>query len=785
MISLKFLSRRICTLRLLRFSLLLFVVSLILGCKSSNESSQRNTGALEKPYNPQMQQLEFRAAYKGILVNARAEVYLANGEQVDWSRIIGFGTSDVDGWFSIALDERLEGSSIVLKVVAAEGESISICSVVVGGCDGAAFGETFVVQEDFTLYLGIPNLNFDNLYSISALSDIAFSLADRKRLEPNFNERLLNANAELTNLFGISAPLETLPIINISDEAELAGSSVAAIRASLLNSSIISASTAEYSIKSDTGLPFFKDQLLALGIPGNSNLDVIVSKLDIYDQMSELLTVTGLDRDNPLLAGQIKASEYLAFVERSNRFEMGSTDIKLVPPLPEQAKRFVETLRQIAASIDFSQLSSITNFDTFLGGGTDGVFEGLGVSFSELDVLGSDESKAIFSSLSRVFIAVLKAQIVDLSSSEIPQVVDSIPLNPRKENGEYLFQINSFVDGCLGQETCNTRVDLEISSDFDVPDGDEDGLGLTILGVTYSISGTLAFGSTQFELNTRNQVFDLTTLDIKLPQGRQFTDDLDSLSVSVETAVLRLPFVETMSDDNKIVRLNGVVDVSLENLSLDYATEESSAGLDAGLLNKLTKVGYRVKHLDYLNFNIASAASSNVEDTFLGALNVSTTKPINSDSIEFVQKVTETCEVSAPSTCTDRQSSIGLEGETEDHFAELNASVLFKANLAGVVDPLLMQISGYRTSPSSSEIDQMRLAQPDQSIVLSGEFTNTGVNRLDAVNQDGLTMKIDMPEGGGERFGGIWSANGEQLATMKDFRTWLKITFRDGYFVSM
>jgi hypothetical protein len=136
------------------------------------------------------------------------------------------------------------------------------------------------------------------------------------------------------------------------------------------------------------------------------------------------------------------------------------------------------------------------------------------------------------------------------------------------------------------------------------------------------------------------------------------------------------------------------------------------------------------------------------------------------------------------SSCEEVGSDTVIEGETPNNYLKLTASAGFKAKLKGISEPVILELSGTRESPTANAINNLKVSYPGHAVSLNGTFNNNGgITALDAVNLDGTRLNLKTVNG--KRSGILETPTKEKVADLIDMGQWIKIQYTNGDFESL
>jgi hypothetical protein len=316
---------------------------------------------------------------KGIVEGARVSVYpLIDGLVTE--EMIGQTISDVEGFYQLSIPLKYHGQPAV--IIAELNDSWMACDLI-SGCGHQAFGEKVQLENSqLTLALGIPELFESSHYNLTVLTHLAFEKAKSELASihgaggglVDFTARitLTNSNSSIASSLGVIDHLPTHEILDITNQSERNSAKSSALHYSLLNGAVIDAAMKVYGTSDYAAvLEQLADQLKAEGIPGVAPDGVLeVSQVDVIDALIQsyqhLQRTDGVAYSEQL--SELFAARALYVNDPMAPHERGiSSNTTLMTSL-EKAKRMVESVREVALSLDLGKLVELSNLSGFVGG---------------------------------------------------------------------------------------------------------------------------------------------------------------------------------------------------------------------------------------------------------------------------------------------------------------------------------------------------------------------------------------------------------------------------------
>lgn len=767
-------------------SVLVFLL-LLAGCKSDETTSSTNE---DSPDFQKMADLvvQGRVGF-GAGPDARVDFYAVVGGKVDRQQFIGSASTDGLGYFSAAVARKYSREPILIEATLAANE---LRCIVIEGCgDGVDFSDLMPRARGATvLRLMVPHLLDKVGYQISLLSELASAEALSElsavsagtisgvgNLEAQFV--IAKANSKVASLFGIVDHLPTSALFDLTQMDEVLIASSPMVFSTAVESALLNECLDHIQSKNavSEAVSFCGNQYVDRGIPGQSAGPSDVSMLGILDGVVEVLSkLQQSGRDLSVEISGVLAQRGVILSQDSDEYSKGTPSDNINLPVIEKGKHFVENVRQIASSLNLTKIVAINNLPDYVGGEAAIALTDFGVKVDTSQLLKGQKPSGALSVLKKVTLTaadILAAQF----DIETGFTGDEIIARYEQVGTEHHIYFDQYLNTCdSGGLECSAYVDLKFVVELERIGGNAAVNLLNIKNLRFRISGTVTQEGYELSLNANSD----STIDyFELRQGSGVEEGLTL--VELVGAKIALP-IKIWSHDAALSHLfSGVLGFNVEHLLATHRNTDEEFESE-GVLHKINKTRVDLYSLAGLNSNFSGKISTESGDEFYAAMNVlQTSKPFEG-LLEYTSTSNENCELQEE--CVEVESETTFVGETAENFIGLTASVSYKANLQGVREPVQLQMSGSRKSPTETAVNSLKVTYPGHALSLSGQFNNSGgITAMDATNLDGMRMYINSD--GGKRQGAVTGPGGESVGVIEDGGDWVKIRFTDGYFVSM
>lgn len=728
---------------------------------------------------------------KGATEGARISVYPFIGGLIA-EEVIGQTFSEVDGFYQLSIPRKYYGQSAV--IIAQLNDSWMACDLI-SGCGLQEFGGKVQLENSqLTLTLGVPTLFESNHFNLTVLTHLAFEKAKSElafihEMENGVADltariKLSNSNASVASLLGIVDHLPTHKILDITNQSERSSAKSSVLHYSLLNGAVVDAAMKVYGTSDYAAvLEQLADQLKSKGIPGVAPAGVLeVSQVDVIDaliQSYQYLQITD-DVSYSEQLSELFAARALYVNDPAAPHERGISSETVSMTSLEKAKRMVESVREVALSLDLRKLVELSNLSGFVGGGVGEALEGFGVVVDTSELISSDKTGQVLTVLSISVRAALDALIAYYADGLVPEKVNGINVYHSIHNRRHSILINDEIDACEEEvDECFMPVNLQFSLELSSLGGSGAVSLLEIKGLDASFAGAIGDGGYQFffaDVDTRVKIGKLVL--------REGTDALAGQTlIDIQDWNFFVPFQIISSNTGGKVGLSGVIES--DGAALVVVMQESAETITVSDTATETVSAQSIELYELNKFNLSGSFSidTNSEDNFFAALNVIQERAPFSGRAVYKTSSKIVCHLEDDAQCETLEEESKIEGETVDSFVRLSASVGYKASLKGIKTPVLMQVSGSRLSPTLNNISTLKVSYPGYALALNGKFNNNGgITSLDAINLDGMHLYFDSVNG--KRVGAVETPAKEKVADIVDMGQWVKVHYLDGDFES-
>lgn len=760
----------------------------LLACKSDSLDGQTLTA--QEPEAPAVKPTSFRVQGRvaaPVIAGARVAVYPVTDNGVDWQREIGRSSTNASGGFYVNLDLEYLNTTAVLVVQDRPGETFLECILLTGCGVDAEYGGYYGINDSLQLRVGVSALSAGTVYNATLLTELAFALAEAesKTVDTDFRKLVMESNHRIASRFGIIGALPSRPIANIADMGELSGISNETIKYSAMAPAIIAAVVARYPQQSvPQAMQQFLGQYLITGVPNNSRISRVISFAGIYEHLLPLLAPYEQRLDLAVLLGEISALKVLAQNDEDNRFDKGTVSNVLGMSPTARAKAFVKQVRQVASSIDLNKIGSLGSLTSFVDGNALGALEAFGVEVRMDELTSSGEMDVVTEAFKRTLFAALHILGEYYSGRTVISPYDGVHFSFTSQGDYKQILFNGSVDGCPERDDhCAVDTNLSLAGTFNRLTGNTDEQIVTARGIDVKLTGSLAFQDLTVELLNDKQTIVSGPLYYQKSDFSQGEWQHEDHSFELEGLRFNMPFKIAHAGDSGRMTLNGMLGLTLNTAKGSYLSRRKSE-VENGQERVTEESQAVVDELHGVNLELGALLDNLQDDTFVAAVNIKqSVQP--QDTIMYVKKSSRLCPLAAVADCEAVESHSGFEGETETSYLGLTLSTTFKANLKGISEPVLIGLSGSRLGGELNKLNHLKVTYPGHALVLDADFNGSGgVSRLDAVNLEGMQMKIDT-RSTGVRHGSVTDFEGKSLADIRDMGEWIKISFADGFFESM
>lgn len=767
---------------------ILLVVLLLPACKGEDDRSTNGAGqAVQQPSGEIV--INGRVSI-GATKGATVRIFPITGGVVDRQQIIGSAVTDSLGFFSLRLPRKYDREPALVEVSLS---NVPLKCILVAGC---AFNVPFagIIEGGLSpppLRLMVPNLSEATDYQVSLLSELASSaaLADLAgiattsingmgTIEAQFV--IAKANTRVASRFGLVADLPSARVFDITSNEELLVADSQAIFSTVLESALL-AECAMLSSVGDyiEGMQACADQYNSRGIPGRSNseerevsmVQTLAAMVDVFEYLESL------ERDFSVEKSEVLTLHGVTLSQDPGEYSKGVASENINFPLVEKGKRFVENVRQIASSLNLTKVVALTNLSGFVNGEAAIALEDFGVNINASELLEGDKPTRALHALYAIMLhsADKVGAYYDLSTG-----FDSTAMDAQHDffNGEHHLFFDQYIRVCESPDgSCDVKVDMHVTIALDSLGGNALVNRLNVEQLKLKVEGTISQEGYELRLEPDSaSVIDF--LEFRKGSGAEEGITL----IELVGAKLKMPLTIRSYNGALSHLLKGVVAVDATHFLATFQRDSEELIAD-GMLHKNKKTMINIYSLAALNSNMSGKITTETGDDFYAAINILQGKEAFEGLLEYTSVSHQQCH--ALNECEDTGGESAFIGELEDSFVDLAASVSYKADLQGVREPVELQLSGYRTSPTESAINSLKITYPGHALHMNGQFNNKGgITSMSANNLDGIRMSIDS-QPAGKRYGAVSGPGGDKVGDVIDMGEWIMIRYPDGNFVSM
>ncbi|PCK02942.1 MAG: hypothetical protein COA42_21780, partial [Alteromonadaceae bacterium] len=247
-------------------------------------------------------------AAKGLVLGGVVTIHPVVNGVVDTGLVLGSGTTDANGRYSVTISDYDGGPFFVVISAAADGTTSMRCDLADGCGDGSQFGGSLALSPgNFELQAIVsPTLEDDVLVNISLLTGTVAAVAVNALQNSGgtstaaVTEAVANANAEVAGRFGVanSGDLTELPIIDLTNPSDFLFVSDNDVAYNLLNAAVVEALMADDdTLTVDIAVQRFYEQYVNNG--GLADTEVVdstaVTLAEILTEASDLIDVIELE----------------------------------------------------------------------------------------------------------------------------------------------------------------------------------------------------------------------------------------------------------------------------------------------------------------------------------------------------------------------------------------------------------------------------------------------------------------------------------------------------------
>lgn len=760
---------------------------LLFGCKSDEGGSL----PIQPNHEPEPTYFSFQGrVVAGVIYGAQVTLYpILEGSRADAP--IASTETGASGFFGFTeIPDQYRGLPAVIEV-AIDGAQI-VCDSV-RGCGDYRFGQSFVVDApEFILRASIPKLEADGVYNSTLLTHVGHVLASHlveqapagALNDEDVSRHFSNANAQVSRRFGVIGDLLSFAPTDLTSEAELREGESSDLYYSATNAALgesLRASTSGLGLWHS--LDEFAVEFAQNGLAGHSGMDndgvtkeLLLGRIsDIYNYLQAEL---GLDYTSAL--SELAVQRGLVLSEPFDRYTQSSGEIGLAAPI-EKAKTLVQDIRQIASSMNLSQLVTLTDMSALFSGNPSEIFEGFGVALDTSELLEGERLAPIITAAQAVAMTVLEALRSQLQEGFVPARINGIGVQHELVSGKHVITVVDVVDVCDKHAApCFVQSDIQFVFDIGTFGGNVEDSLLILTGTRTEISGGFFSAGYSVQVPGNGSEIMINRLAMTLGQGEETGKTL----IDIDNLYAEVPLQLVSTVDSQQTSIDGVLSAALEKLQTIFFTDDEVINTEENKVEVISTSVFELYQLKCLDLTLSGLVDLGQEDEFFAAFNLLQNVQGFSGLAEYRTREVRICDQWIES-CEDQEPESELIGETEENFIGISASIGFKAHLQGVREPAVVTISGSRESATDNVLNNMTVIYPGHAFRLNGRFSSRGdVLFLDARNQDGIHLYVDA-NSSGRRSGTITTQVGESLADIVDMGQWLQIRYHDGAFQSL
>ncbi|MCR6650326.1 MAG: hypothetical protein NVV73_01930 [Cellvibrionaceae bacterium] len=646
--------------------------------------------------------------------------------------------------------------------------------------------------------MAVPELRPGQNYSITPFSHMAFKFFVKDLVNLEGNESSLSliqaqnlisrANTRLASRFGLVADLPTLGQIDVTDPSEIGQAQSSVIRDSVLSSAILQSANHIYSNQAIANiLTSIAEQYVEVGLPGVIKSTKVVSYALLMrttkNILEELQLTKGLDLSQTISG--VQAELDLVSLEEPDQYSHGIESRTHSSPNLEKGVEFVSDVRRVANSLDLRKIAALGSLAQIMDGGASDLLQQFGINFGSSSILDGDGFRDIQAALGFVSEAVLASLIDYYANGVISSSHGDVLFTHSYSNNSHLFTFTSTIYTCEDGRSCPVDLSLGIRVQIDRFMGNASAriiaarsIGVDLVGFIRASNLTLNF------LDQESQIVLQRPL-IESISGEDGVWKIENYHVEGESIAVRLPIEfrqqDPMATELSRIRLSADVGEHLINFSQRSSLSIGADGAATHLSEDLIHVG----HLEGFRFGVANAVTNSTKESVLGVLNLVQAPEHSPENITLKTSVVSHCAVpTEKSTCEELSSNSFIEGETPENYLILSASAGFRTKLKGFSEPVILELSGSRDSPTTNSINNMRVSYPGHAVSLNGRFNNSGgITGLNATNLEGMRLYLNSING--KRSGALETPGKEKVADLIDMGQWIKIRYINGDFESL
>jgi hypothetical protein len=775
--------------------LLLIATASLLACKT--ESPKAPSTGSDNPGDESAFTVKGRA-YAGVVDHGIITVHPITDEGWSFAESVASTSTDASGDFSLSVAKQYLGLPVVLRIRLDEGDLMKC--VLTSGCPGqVGFGESFEVGPGgLQLFLAIPELLPGQSYSITPFSHIAFKAVEKDvgGARGNGNSLYLiqarnyisRANTRVASRFGLIADLPTLSQIDITDATEIQGKKSSVIRDSIIGNALLQGAGAVYSnLSIIEALDSLATQYVDVGLPGVVTRNKVVSQALLLqvaiDMLADIQRNKGWDLSQTVSG--IQAELDLVSLEEPNQYSHGVESKTHLATSIERGVELVSDVRRVANSVDLRKIVALGSLSQIMDGGASDLLQQFGMDFGDSSMLSGDEFRDIQAALARVGEAVLAALIDYYANGSTSSSYDGVAFAHNYLNNLHIFTFTSTIYTCEDNRACPVDLNLGIGIHIDRFMGNAGTRTIAARYIGVDLTGFLHSSGLYLHFLQQDRQAEFHRPRIENTSGTEGIWKIENYDIEGESVAIRLPieFRRQNSDAMEFSRM--LLSISADEHLINFSQRKN---ITAEADDRATRINENLIHfgrLEGFRLGVANAVVNNSSEAFLGALNL--VQPLGHSPENITLKMSSVLHCGNlvdESSCEEVGSDTVIEGETPNNYLKLTASAGFKAKLKGISEPVILELSGTRESPTANAINNLKVSYPGHAVSLNGTFNNNGgITALDAVNLDGTRLNLKTVNG--KRSGILETPTKEKVADLIDMGQWIKIQYTNGDFESL
>lgn len=652
--------------------------------------------------------------------------------------------------------------------------------------------------EAYNFFLAIPELSPGQSYSITPFSHIAFRAVevDLGGAEGNENSIYLiqarnyisRANTRVASRFGLIADLPTLSQIDITDATEIEGRQSSLIRDSIVGNALLQGAGAVYSSASIIeALDSLAAQYVDVGLPGVVTLNKVVSQAILLqvsiDMLAEIQRNKGWDLSQTVSG--IQAELDLVSLEEPNQYSQGLESKTHLSTSIERGVELVSDVRRVANSVDLRKIVALGSLSQIMDGGASDLLEQFGMDFGDSSMMNGDEFRDIQSALAMVGKAVLAALVDFYANGATSSSYDGVLFTHNYLNNLHLFTFTSTIYTCEDNRACPVDLNLGIGIHIDRFMGNAGTRTIAARYIGVELTGFMRSSGLSLHFLQQERQAELRRPRIENTSNTEGMWKIENYDIEGESVAIRLPVEFRKQNSNTAEFSRMTLSINAEEHLINFSQRKN---LTAEADGKATRINEDLIHfgrLEGFRFGVANALVNNSREAFLGALNLVQPLGHSPENITLKMSAVLHCgNLVDEYSCEEVSSDTVIEGEVPDNYLKLTASAGFKAKLKGISEPVILELSGTRESPTANTINNLKVSYPGHAVSLNGRFNNNGgITALEAVNLDGMRLNLNTING--KRSGRLETPSKDKVADLIDMGQWIKIQYTNGDFESL